>query len=181
MVAVVCVREMRPPFAILVLLLATVRGSSGTKLARQRRRNQDVPATTPQPTCLYYTNYVSGCTNDCGQAPTQATYETLGECCINHHNYEGPGGYDECMNTTAEPTAAPTSNAPTGKQQNGCFRARFLLHAFHVLNSIRRSPSHHCAHGSVPALQQLGRDLLKRLPGTTRAPLVRLTRRVLPV
>ncbi|EJK72756.1 hypothetical protein THAOC_05678, partial [Thalassiosira oceanica] len=114
---------MRPPFAVLVLLSATAWGASGAKLARERRRNQDVPATTPQPTleatsaptgpCLYYTNYVSGCTNDCGQEPTQATYETIDECCINHHNYEGAGGYVECMNITAVPTLAPTSYAPT--------------------------------------------------------------------
>lgn len=106
------------PFTILVLLSATARDASGTKLARERRRNQDVPATTPAPTgpCLYYTNYVSGCTNDCGEEPTQATYETVDECCFIHHMYEGAGGYDECMNLTAVPTTAPTSYAPTGKQ-----------------------------------------------------------------
>ena len=61
--------------------------------------------------CPYYSNFVSGCVNDCEQQGYEPLYGTLDECCFAHHGWipETPGDWMDCMGLTAPPTLKPTT------------------------------------------------------------------------
>jgi len=87
-------------------------------------RPTPVPTLEPVSSCMFYSDYVTGCKNDCLESGDEPLYETLKDCCSFHHNYIGAqGDYLECMGLTLPPTVKPTfrpTPAPTPEPVSSC-------------------------------------------------------------
>jgi len=82
------------------------------------------PTLEPTSSCMYYSDFATGCKNDCLENGDEPLYQTLKDCCSFHHNYIGArGDYLECMGLTPPPTNKPTNRptpAPTNKPVSSC-------------------------------------------------------------
>ena len=76
------------------------------------------PSKAPAP-CVFYSDSISTCLNDCLNSEWVALFDTKDECCSTNWNWDPPRDYNECMGNVAEsPSASPTKGPTNSPQQS---------------------------------------------------------------